>query len=242
MNLNWEYRSEIDAFVNRVLGKELLWMAVGGMRITPFTHDPALPLLAHLVLPLTEIGTPIESKTSMKDRLNSYDPSDILQKALIHHLRYEVEIAAGSAFQNPHNPVWRMPGKLTWRLVRQASYYLSEYFGAKEPFVGLASYRQLLALRNSHVWEPWHQYSQKGDFIYKGEVGKTFLIRWVEVPFFSITGWKPVIFGNGAVARFEVETPCLWARSGFKLVVMKGMMAFANSNKFSGETRIIKLG
>ena len=85
-------------------------------------------------------------------------------------------------------------------------------------YVGLSCNRNLRSLKQDRYWQQWHQYLQKGDFVFKGEMGMTERIRWVEVnraaalsntAGTSGTLGEAVVFGDEAVARIEVETPHL---------------------------------
>ena len=235
----WEWIPSVLAFRNRSLGEKLLRLAAGSMRITPFTFTPTAHDFKNMTIPLTEIGTPVKLGHYT---LNDYDPNSILQRELWYMLGYEIECAAAVAFQKPHAPLWRMPGDLRWTLSNRGLYYLQEHFECEPPFVGFASKHQLRFLMRNIVWEPWFQYLQNGDLLYHGEVGRTGMIRWIEVPLLNLFNWKPVIFGDNPVGRIEVETPCLWANEDFTIVTMKGLFAFFNYYKLSRITKIIKFG
>lgn len=244
MQHNWQYVPELDCFKNPTLNRKLLWDAVSGVRVSSFSQDVGLRFTRKqfLSLPIIEFSS-IQLKKSLKEELEEYNPGSILQQALISSLRYELEMAAGKAFQGPHPGVWRMPGELTYSLVKKASYYLHAYFKVEAPHIGLAGYADIIRLKKtSPPWEPWHSYLQVGDRMYKNEQGRTGPVRWVGVTAWDAMGWPPVIFGDKAVARIEAETPMLYASRDFKTVFFKGLLAFANAWRISREVRIIKLG
>ena len=85
-------------------------------------------------------------------------------------------------------------------------------------FVGISANKNLRSLKQDRYWQEWHKYLSKGDFVFKGEMGMTERIRWVEcnraLAFSNVAGassylGQAVIFGDDAVARITAETPHL---------------------------------
>jgi len=85
-------------------------------------------------------------------------------------------------------------------------------------FVGISANKNLRSLKQDRYWQEWHKYLGKGDFVFKGEMGMTERIRWVEcnraLAFSNTAGTsaylgQAVVFGDDAVARITAETPHL---------------------------------
>lgn len=107
-------------------------------------------------------------------------------------------------------------------------------------YVGLAYPKQMESIMQHPSWEFWHQYSKiPGDFVFKREMGKIYNIRWVEVPY----PWLPcpVVFGDKALARFEIDTPHLRANLEDKTVAVYGNLQFARGWGDGESPRIVHL-
>jgi len=90
--------------------------------------------------------------------------------------------------------------------------------------MGITTRRTLRGLKNDNLLQSVHLYLREGDFFYRGEVGMTENIRWVQVDVqstldnsagTSTTIGEGMVFGDEAVARIEVEAPHLRANPNY---------------------------
>lgn len=189
---------------------------------------------------VVEYGRGVEY-TSLSEQLSKFNPQQLHQKALVRQMERVMDSAAAQAFQStdvclvatPSSPTglsWAVSGaagsgaqsKLTFDHCVAMVDYLSDSVHAPayegEDYIGLSCNKNLRALKQDRFWQQVHMYLQKGDFFYRGEVGKTERIRWVEInrsqAFSNTSGTssvlgEAVVFGDEAIARIEVETPHL---------------------------------
>jgi N4-gp56 family major capsid protein len=190
---------------------------------------------------VVEFGEGVEY-TNLMEMLAAFKPSNSLQKALRVQMEEALDSEGAQAFMDPtsvllvYTPTsitagsWATNGTpaalsgvaLTFdHCVAIGDYmrdtiHIPAYEG--DNYVGLSCNRNLRALKQDRYWQQWHQYLQKGDFVFKGEMGMTERIRWVEINRAaalsntagnSSTLGEAVVFGDEAVARIEVETPHL---------------------------------
>jgi N4-gp56 family major capsid protein len=190
---------------------------------------------------VVEFGEGVEY-TNLMEMLAAFKPSNSLQKALKVQMEEAMDTEAAKAFMEAaavklvFTPTsltggqWAVNGipgavasvSLTFDHCTLMADYLRDtihcppYEG--DNYVGLSCNRNLRSLRQDRYWQQWHQYLQKGDFVFLGEMGMTERIRWVEInralAFSNTAGTsatlgEAVVFGDEAVARIEVETPHL---------------------------------
>ena len=190
---------------------------------------------------VTEFGEGVEY-TNLMEMLAAFKPSNSLQKALKVQMEEALDTEGATAFLDPanvlvtYNPTtltggtWTVNGvpgtislvPLTFDHCAAIGDYMRDtihvppYEG--DNYVGLSANRNLRSLKQDRYWQQWHQYLQKGDFVFKGEMGMTERIRWVEInraaAFSNTAGTsatlgEAVVFGDEAIARIEVETPHL---------------------------------
>ncbi len=190
---------------------------------------------------VVEFGEGVEY-TNLMEMLAAFKPSNSLQKALKVQMEEALDTEGAQAFMDPtavllvYTPTsltggtWAVngtPGALSGvaltfdHCVAIGDYmrdtiHVPAYEG--DNYVGLSCNRNLRSLKQDRYWQQWHQYLQKGDFVFKGEMGMTERIRWVEVNRAAAlsntagnsgTLGEAVVFGDEAVARIEVETPHL---------------------------------
>lgn len=190
---------------------------------------------------VVEFGEGVEY-THLMEMLAKFKPSNSLQKALKVQMEEALDTEAansfmetaavklvftptsitGGSFATNGTPAALATVALTFDHCTVIADYLRDtihcppYEG--DNFVGLSCNKNLRSLRQDRYWQSWHQYLQKGDFVFKGEMGMTERIRWVEVnralAFSNTAGTsntlgEAVVFGDEAVARLEAETPHL---------------------------------
>jgi N4-gp56 family major capsid protein len=190
---------------------------------------------------VVEFGEGVEY-TNLMEMLAVFKPSNSLQKALKTQMEEALDTEAARAFMSSaevmlvYTPTtltggsWAVNGNpgalaavpLTFDHCCAIGDYMRDtihvpaYEG--DNYVGLSANRNLRALRQDRYWQQWHQYLQKGDFVFRGEMGMTERIRWVEINRAmalsnqagnSTTLGEALVFGDEAIARIEVETPHL---------------------------------
>jgi len=192
-------------------------------------------------LTLKEYGEGVEY-TELMEQLATFKPSNSLQKELKNQMNRAMDTEAANAFMEAVSVkvcfiptsltggVWDVDGTpstvatvgLTYDHCTVISDYMRDtihvppYEG--DNYVGLSCLKNLRSLKQDRYWQQWHQYLQKGDFVFKGEQGMTDRIRWVEInrsaAFSNVAGTstvlgEAVVFGDEAVARLEALTPHL---------------------------------
>jgi N4-gp56 family major capsid protein len=186
--------------------------------------------------------------THFARQLSKFDPKEGAQLALIDQMNEAMDNAAAAEFTGTSAKIIFIPTSLTggtWdtdgtpsttALVNMTKHHVSvirDYmikdlhvpFYEGEHFIGLISTKGLRGLRDDKVIEAWNLYLRKGDHIYRGEIGQTESVRWVEVTnegalsnskgSGNVLG-EACIFGNDAVARIEIEYPHLRAQTNFQ--------------------------
>jgi hypothetical protein len=190
---------------------------------------------------VVEFGEGVEY-TNLMEMLAAFKPSNSLQKALKTQMEEALDTEGANAFMDPAavkicfiptsltGGVWDVDGDPSTLAIAPLTFdhcvaigdymrdiiHVPPYEG--DNFVGLSCNKNLRALKQDRYWQQWHQYLQKGDFVFRGEMGQTERIRWVEVnraaAFSNTVGnsttiGEAVVFGDEAIARIEVETPHL---------------------------------
>jgi N4-gp56 family major capsid protein len=185
--------------------------------------------------------------TDLSQQLSVFDPMEAAQKALKDQMQQAMDVAAANEFTSTDAKICYIPTSLTggtWDTDGTASTaatvnltknhigairdYMSKDlhvpFYSGETYVGILSTKALRGLKDDKVLEAWNQYLQKGDFLYRGEVGMCESVRFVEcnnesalsnnVGTGSVLG-EGVVFGEDAVARIEIEFPHLRAQPNY---------------------------
>jgi N4-gp56 family major capsid protein len=231
---------------------------------------------------VTEHGRGVEY-TNLNEQLSVFDPSNYLQKELMRQMEYSVDAAIGSAFQSTEAQVVFIPTSATGGTfdtdgtpssLASAEFtfahtgVISDYMAGDihvppwtaEHFVGATTRRTLRGLKNDNLLQSVHLYLREGDFFFRGEVGMTENIRWVQVDVettlsntagSSTTIGEGMVFGDEAVARVEVEAPHLRADPNYqndfgrsRAVAWYGIYAFAPFYDVAtdGFARIVRIG
>jgi N4-gp56 family major capsid protein len=186
--------------------------------------------------------------TSLMDDLSAFNVKNAAQKALLDQMKQAMDVAAASEFTGTDAKIIFIPTSLTggeWdsdgtpsttalaNLTKDHISVIRDYmqkdlhvpfFGGQEHYIGLMSTKALRGLRNDKCIEAWNLYLQKGDLIYKGEIGQVESVRAIEVNNESALSnskgsanvlGEAVIFGDDAVARIEIEFPHLRAQANY---------------------------
>jgi N4-gp56 family major capsid protein len=203
---------------------------------------------ANRALQLKAYGEGVEY-TDLMEYLMAFQPSNSIQKALATQMEEQLDTMAAQAFMDPTavkvvytpttltggvvsvtgTPAARSTVPLTFDHCTAIVDYMRDtihvpfYEGSN--YVGLSCNKNMRALKNDQYWQMWHMYAQKVEFAYKGEMGMTEGIRWVEVnrpkAFSNVAGTsatlgEAVVFGDEAVARLEVLAPHLRLDKNFQ--------------------------
>jgi N4-gp56 family major capsid protein len=232
------------------------------------TEDIRVPIdqltMAKQTITIKEWGRGVEF-TSLAEDLSVFSPREGAQKALTDQMKQAMDVAAAAPFKSTDAKIIFIPTSLvsgTWdtdgtastaatvNITKNHISVIRDYmvrnlhipFYSGETYVGLLSTLAMRGLRDDKVLESWNMYLQKGDFLYRGEVGMVENVRFVEVTNDSAltngvgTGsvlGEGLIFGEDAVARIEVEFPHLRADMNYqgdfgrrKAVAWYGTVAF----------------
>ena len=203
--------------------------------------------------------------TSLAEDLSKFGPKQGAQKALKDQMQQSMDVAAAGEFTGTNAKICFIPTSLTggtWdtdgtpstsasqnvtkdHIATIRDYMVKDLhipFYEGENYVGLMSTKALRGLKDDSALVAWNMYLQKGDMLYRGEVGQVESVRFVEVTnesalsnsvgTSSVLG-EGVIFGEDAVARIEIEFPHLRADPNYaadfgrrKAVAWYGTVAF----------------
>ena len=231
---------------------------------------------------ISEWGRGVEF-TSLAQDLSALSPDDGAQKVLKDQMNLSMDSAAAEAFTGSHAKICFIPTSLTggtWdtdgtpsttatqNLTKDHLGCIRDYlantvhapFYDSEWYIGLFATKALRGLKNDRVIQAFNMYLQKGDLLYRGEIGMVEQTRLVEVNHEnalsdgigsgSVLG-EGVVFGEDAVGRIEIDYPHLRAdmnyRSDFgrkKAVAWYGTVAYdvMFQSATDREARIIKVG
>lgn len=222
--------------------------------------------------------------TSLAEDLSELSPNDGVQKALKDQLAACMDTAAAGAFTGSNAKISFIPTSLTGgemetdgtfgghsatvNLTKDHMALIRDYmandihcpFWDDEWYIGLFATKALRGLKNDRVIQAFHQYLQKGDILFRSEIGSVETIRLIEINHEnalsnsvgtgSILG-EGVVFGEDAVGRIEIEFPHLRADPNYKsdfgrrkAVVWYGTVAYDVlwQSATDREARIIKVG
>lgn len=221
--------------------------------------------------------------TSLAEDLSALSPNEGAQKVLKDQMNLCMDKAAADAFTGTHAKLCFQPTTLTGgtmdtdgtpsttalcNLTKDHLGVIRDYLANDihcptfdgDSYIGLFATKALRGLKNDRVIQAFHMYLQKGDLLYRGEIGQVEQIRLVEINHEgalsngvgsgSVLG-EGVVFGEDAVGRIEIEFPELRANPNYqgdfgrrKAVAWYGKVAFdvlfqSNTDR---EARIIKVG
>ncbi len=186
--------------------------------------------------------------TSLMEELSVFSPSNFLQKELLRQMHYSIDASVGTAFQSTDAAIIFIPTSATGgtfdtdgtpnTLATNEFTFahcgvLADYLAGDihcppwvgESYAGVTTRRTLRGLKNDNLLQSVHLYLREGDFFFRGEVGMTENIRWVQVDVeetlsntagSSTTIGVGMVFGDEAVARVEVEAPHLRLQTNFQ--------------------------
>ena len=221
--------------------------------------------------------------TSLAQDLSVLDPKEGAQKALLDQMNLCMDKAAADAFTGTNAKICFIPTSLTggtWdtdgtpsttalvNLTKDHMGVVRDYlantihcpFFESEWYIGLFATKALRGLKNDRVLQQFNMYLQKGDILYRNEVGMIENIRCVEINHESALSdsvgsgsvlGEGVVFGEDAVGRIEVEFPHLRADMNYqsdfgrkKAVAWYGTVAYGVlfQSATDREARIIKIG
>lgn len=203
--------------------------------------------------------------TSLSEDLSQLSPKKGAQKALLDQMNECMDNAAAAAFTSTKAKIAFIPTTLTSgtfdtdgtpstsalvNLTKSHLGMIRDYmmndihtpFYESEWYIGILSTTPLRGLRDDRVIQAFNLYLQKGDLLYKGEVGMVENIRLIEcnnanaldnsIGTGSVLG-EGVIFGEDAVGRIELDYPELRADPNYqsdfgrrKAVAWYGAVAF----------------
>ena len=231
---------------------------------------------------IKEWGRGVEFTSLAKD-LSALDPDSGAQKMLKDQMNLSMDSGAADAFTGTNAKVCFIPTSLTggtWdtdgtpstaatvNMTKDHLGCIRDYlantlhapFYDSEWYIGLFATKALRGLKNDRIIQAFHMYLQKGDILYRGEVGSVEQIRLVEINHEralsdsvgtgSVLG-EGVVFGEDAVGRIEVEYPHLRADMNYKsdfgrkkAVAWYGTVAFdvLFQSATDRECRIVKIG
>lgn len=220
--------------------------------------------------------------TSLAQDLSALSPDDGAQKVLKDQMNLCMDSAAAAAFTGPNTKIAFIPTSLTggtWdtdgtpstpatvNLTKDHLGVIRDYlantihapFYDTEWYIGMFATKALRGLKNDRVIQAFNMYLQKGELIYRGEIGMVEQIRLMEVNHEnalsdgvgtgSVLG-EGVVFGEDAVGRIEIDFPHLRADMNYKsdfgrkrAVAWYGTVAFdvLFQSATDREARIIKV-
>jgi N4-gp56 family major capsid protein len=221
--------------------------------------------------------------SSFSEDLSALSPNDGAQRVLKEQMNLCMDSAAADAFTGTNAKICFIPTSLTsgtWdtdgtpsttalvNLTKDHLGLIRDYlandihtpFYDGEWYIGLFATKALRGLKNDRVIQAFNMYLQKGDILFRSEVGMCENIRLVEINHEralsnsvgsgSVLG-EGVIFGEDAVGRIEIEFPHLRAQANFegdfgrrKAVAWYGTVAFdvLFQSSTDREARIVKVG
>ena len=185
--------------------------------------------------------------TSFSEDLSKFSPRSGAQKALKDQMMQAMDVAAANEFTGTDAKICFIPTSLTggtWdtdgtastsatqNLTKDHLGVIRDYmvkdlhipFREGDHYIGLMSTKALRGLKDDKAIEAWHMYLQKGDLLYRGEVGMVESVRMIEVTNDSALSnsvgtsnvlGEGVIFGEDAVSRIEIEFPHLRAQPNY---------------------------
>lgn len=220
--------------------------------------------------------------TSLAEDLSALSPNEGAQKVLKDQMALSMDTAAAKAFTGTNAKIAFIPTSLTggvWdtdgtpstsatvNLTKDHIGVIRDYmantihapFYDGEWYIGLCATKALRGLKNDRVIQAFNMYLQKGDILYRSEVGMVEQCRLVEINHENALSdgigagtvlGACVFFGEDAVGRIEIDYPQLRADMNYKAdfgrkkaVAWYGTVAFdvlfqSNTDR---EARIVKV-
>lgn len=247
------------------------------------TRIPIDPLtMGQYTITIKEWGRGVEY-TSLAEDLSALSPNDGAQKALKDQMSLSMDAAAAAAFTGTNAKIAFQPTSLTngtfdtdgtpsttalVNLTKDHLGVIRDYlantihapFYTGDHYIMLAATKALRGLKNDRVIQAFNLYLQKGDLLYRGEIGMVESIRCIEVNHEnalsngigsgSVLG-EAVVFGSDAVGRIEIDYPHLRVDPNYKgdfgrrkAVAWYGTVAFdvMFQSSTDRECRIVKIG
>ena len=250
------------------------------------TEDTRIPIdalsMGHFAITIKEWGRGVEF-TSIAQDLSALDPNDGAQKTLRDQMNLCMDTAAAAAFTGTNAKIAFIPTTLTGgtfdtdgtpsttalvNLTKDHMGVIRDYLATTihtppydgDHYIGLFATKALRGLKNDRVIQSFEQYLQKGDLLYRSEIGMVEQIRLVEIMHEnafsdgvgsgSVLG-EGVVFGEDAVGRIEIDFPELRVDPNYKsdfgrrkAVAWYGTVAFdvLFQSSTDRECRLIKVG
>jgi N4-gp56 family major capsid protein len=185
--------------------------------------------------------------SDLAEQLSAFSPAEGAQKALVDQMNEAMDNAAAAQFTSTDAKICFIPTTLTggtWdtdgtpstqatvnitkdhmAVIRDYmvnTIHVPPYEG--DYFIGLFATRALRGLKNDRVIQAFNLYLQKGDLLYKNEIGMIENIRLVEInnegalsDSIGANGvlGEGVVFGDYAVGRIEIDFPHLRAQPNY---------------------------
>ncbi len=215
------------------------------------TEDVRIPIdqlqMGHYTITIKEWGRGVEF-TSFAEALSTLSPNEGAQKVLKDQMALCMDTAAAAPFTGANAKIAFIPTSLTGgtfdtdgtpstaatvNLTKDHLGVIRDYlandihapFYDSEWYIGMFATKGLRGLKNDRVIQAFHMYLQKGDLLYRGEIGEVENIRLIEINHEnalsngigtgSVLG-EGVVFGEDAVGRIEIEFPELRADPNYK--------------------------
>lgn len=250
------------------------------------TEDIRIPIdqleMGSYSITIKEWGRGVEY-TSLAEDLSALSPNEGAQKVLRDQMSLSMDKAAAGAFTGTNAKICFIPTSLTGgtvdtdgtpstaalvNLTKDHLGVIRDYLANDihcpaydgDHYIGLFATKALRGLKDDRVIQAFHMYLQKGDLLYRGELGMVEQVRLIEINHEgalsngigtgSVLG-EGVVFGDDAVGRIEIEYPELRANPNYqgdfgrrKAVAWYGKVAFdvlfqSNTDR---EARIVKVG
>jgi N4-gp56 family major capsid protein len=250
------------------------------------TEDTRVPIdrltMGHYTITISEWGRGIQY-TSLAEDLSALSPKDGAQKALLDQMNLCMDSGAAAAFTGLNAKVCFIPTTLTGgtfdtdgtpstaalvNLTKDHLGVIRDYLSSTlhtpfyegDHYIGLFATKALRGLKNDRVIQAYNMYLQKGDLLYRGEIGMVEEIRLVEIQHENAlsdsigTGnvlGEGVVFGEDAVGRVEIDFPALRADPNYQgdfgrvhAVAWIGTVAFdvIMQSATDRECRLVKIG
>ena len=282
------FTKKISKFVKRMGDTNTLpyYKAIAEPASAQLTEDIRIPIdqlqMGTYSITLKEWGRGAEY-TSLAEELSLLSPNDGVQKVLRDQMNACMDKAAADAFTGTNAKLCFTPTSLTGGTMDTAGIHsvpalvnltkdhlgvIRDYMANDvhtptfdgDSYIGLFATKGLRGLKNDKVIQAFHMYLQKGDLLYRGEIGMVEQIRLIEITHETAlsngvgTGTvlgEGVVFGEDAVGRIEIDYPELRAQPNFQAdfgrrhaVAWYGKVAFdvmfhSNTDR---EARIVRVG
>ena len=214
-------------------------------------EDSRVPIdkleMGHYTITISEWGRGVQY-TSLAEDLSALSPKEGAQKKLVDQMHLCMDSAAAAPFTGLNAKVAFIPTSLTGgtfdtdgtpstaatvNLTKDHLGVIRDYLASTlhtpffegDHYIGTFATKALRGLKNDRVIIAFNMYLQKGDLLYRGEIGMVEEIRLVEIThenaFSNSIGTGNVlgegaVFGEDAVGRIEIDFPALRADPNFQ--------------------------